>query len=211
MSNNIIIREYQKNDRKDIENIIREAWNYDQLASPKVAEKLAAIFLASCLTNQTFVRVADLDGKAVGIIMGKDNHNHSCPFSLKVNQFKAILSLLFSTEGRKTWKIFGRVNEIDSMLREESAKDYDGEVAFFAVNSEIRGKGLGKRLFSSFIDYAKSTNFKNFFLFTDTSCSYQFYDSIGLIRKCQKNHTFTVNGQKAPMSFYLYEGLTDNF
>lgn len=63
------LREYQKQDFKSLENIIRQTWHYDEFASSKTAVKLARVFLSSCLTNYTFSRVAVLNGKVVGIIL----------------------------------------------------------------------------------------------------------------------------------------------
>lgn len=67
----IKLRKYQPSDFKSLENIIRETWNYDQFSSPQVSQKLAKVFLSSCLTNYTFSRVAIIDDKPVGIILGK--------------------------------------------------------------------------------------------------------------------------------------------
>ena len=54
----IELREYQKQDFKALETIIKETWHYDDFSSPKIAIKLAKVFLSSCLTNYTFSRVA---------------------------------------------------------------------------------------------------------------------------------------------------------
>ena len=82
MSEQIIFRAYQKTDQKALENVVREAWKYDRFCAPKTAAKLAKVYLNSCLTNQTFTRVAEIDGEPVGIIMGKEIQNHTCPVSL---------------------------------------------------------------------------------------------------------------------------------
>ena len=53
----IELREYQKQDFKALETIIRETWHYDDFSTSKTAVKLARVFLSSCLTNYTFSRV----------------------------------------------------------------------------------------------------------------------------------------------------------
>ena len=58
----IELREYQKQDFKALETIIRETWHYDDFSTSKTAVKLARVFLSSCLTNYTFSRVAVVDG-----------------------------------------------------------------------------------------------------------------------------------------------------
>ena len=64
----IELREYQKQDFKALETIIRETWHYDDFSTSKTAVKLARVFLSSCLTNYTFSRVAVVDGNVAGII-----------------------------------------------------------------------------------------------------------------------------------------------
>ena len=49
----IELREYQKQDFKVLETIIRETWHYDDFSTSKTAVKLARVFLSSCLTNYT--------------------------------------------------------------------------------------------------------------------------------------------------------------
>ena len=63
----IELREYQKQDFKALETIIRETWHYDDFSTSKTAVKLARVFLSSCLTNYTFSRVAVVDGNVAGI------------------------------------------------------------------------------------------------------------------------------------------------
>ena len=72
----IELREYQKQDFKALETIIKETWHYDDFSSPKIAIKLAKVFLSSCLTNYTFSRVAVVDGNVVGIIMVNNIAKH---------------------------------------------------------------------------------------------------------------------------------------
>ena len=77
----IELREYQKQDFKALETIIRETWHYDDFSSPKTAIKLARVFLSSCLTNYTFSTVAVIDGNVAGIILANNIAKHECPIS----------------------------------------------------------------------------------------------------------------------------------
>ena len=201
----IELREYQKQDFKALESIIRETWHYDDFSSPKTAIKLAKVFLSSCLTNYTFSRVAVLDGNVVGIILVNDIEKHKCSFSNRLLQIKSILSLYSSSEGRKVSKIFCNVNGIDKQLLSENNKTYPAELALFAVSSSCRGKGIGKILFQSALEHMKQKNLKEFYLFTDTSCNYGFYEHQGMKRRLEKKHIFNINGQKAVMNFFIYD------
>lgn len=50
----IKLREYQKQDFKALETIIRETWHYDDFSSPKTAVKLARVFFKQ-LFNQLYI------------------------------------------------------------------------------------------------------------------------------------------------------------
>lgn len=134
--------------QKRFEAIIREAWHYDDLCSHKTACKLARVFLSSCLANQTYTRVAEIDGKPAGIIMAKNIEEHHAPLRYRIRQWRAILSVMLSKEGRKVSGIFGGVNDIDKALLAEAQTQYQGEVAFFAVSSSVRGKRRRKDVVS---------------------------------------------------------------
>lgn len=205
MSEQIILREYQKADYKALANVVREAWKYDRFCSPKTAAKMAKVYLNSCLTNQTFTRVAVINGEPVGIIMGKNIEKHNCPFSLRIKWLESILSLYISKEGREISKIFSGIQGIDKELLSACKENYKGELAFFAISEKCRGKGLGKKLFETVVDYMKSQGIFRFYLFTDTSCNYPFYEHMGLTRQCEKKQTIDVKGEKGDMTFFVYD------
>lgn len=137
--------------------------------------------------------------------MAKNSKIHRCPFKYRIKQIRDIISLYLSTEGRQTSKIFSSVNSIDEELLNECTKKYEGEVAFFAISSKARGKGIGKRMFSNMLEYMKSQNIKDFYLYTDTSCNYGFYEHQGMIKRKEKSKTFFIQGKEAKMTFFIYD------
>lgn len=205
MREQIIFREFEESDRLALEQIIRETWYYDRFCTPKTAAQLASIYLSSCLANQTFTQVALVDGVPVGIIMGKNRTTHKCPFSLRLKMIKSIVKLLISKEGRKVSKIFGCVDGIDRELLSLCPTHYQGELAFFAISQNCRGKGIGKILFQKVVAYMHSQKIHHFYLFTDTSCNYGFYEHQGMKRQQEKKHRFHVNGMPEEMTFFLYD------
>ena len=78
--------------------------------------------------------------------------------------------------GRAVSQIFQNVNEIDEQLLRGCKKTYPAELALFAVRSSCQGKGIGKKLFHSALAYLKQQGLDEFYLFTDTSCNYGFYE-----------------------------------
>ena len=201
----IQLREYQKRDFQPLKEIIRKTWHYDEFSSPQTASKLAEVFLSSCLTNYTFSKVAVLDDTVVGIILVKDLKTHKCTPAKRLKQIKSIINLYLSKEGRQVSQIFKNVNGIDKQLLVDSKKTYPAELALFAVSPVCQGKGIGKKLFQSALDYMIDQRLDEFYLFTDTSCNYGFYEHQGMVRRCEKEHMFNINGQLAKMNFFIYD------
>lgn len=205
MKNEIVFREFREEDSKIIEEIIIEAWHYNDLCSSKTAYKMAKVFLSSCLTNQTYTQVALLNGQPIGVIMAKNSKTHKCPLKYRTKQIFSIMSLYLSKEGRKTSKIFSSVSEIDKELLKECKIEYEGEVAFFAISSKARGEGIGKKMFCDMLEYMKSQNINSFYLFTDTTCNYGFYEHQGMTRCNEKSQNFVIQGKKVKMTFFIYD------
>lgn len=203
MQKAMILREYKSTDAADLEDIIRMTWHYDKFCSPKLAKKMAKIYLLSCLGKQTFNQVAVQDGKTVGIIMGRDKRKKTTRrFHLRLALAEA--SMLCDKEGRRILKAFSSIDAVDEELLAVRGKDYVGELSFFAVNEARRGTGLGKALFRELLDYMKNQKINDFYLYTDSSCNYGFYEHQGMVRCGEKVYSVPINIENE-MRFYLYE------
>ena len=82
---------------------------------------------------------------------------------------------------------------------------YPAELALFVISPDCRGKGVGKQLYQQFLQYLKKEHLDSFYLYTDTSCNYGFYEHQGMVRRCEKEHIFTVNQKRSKMTFFIYD------
>lgn len=205
MKNTVKLRELKKQDIPVLEDVIRKTWHYDEFATPKTARKLAKVYLASCLTNQTYTRVAEVNGVPAGLILGKNIEKHHCPLKYRLHQIFALCGLMISKEGRGILNFYKSVNDIDSQLLKQCNKDYKGEIALFALSPEYRGLGIGKKLFQCLLAYMKSQSISDFYLYTDTSCNFGFYEHQGMIRQQQYKHLLNAKEKKIEVEFYLYD------
>ena len=201
----VLYRPLKKDDIPTLMNIVRKTWNYDKFADPKTAIKLSKVFLYSCLANQNYTKVAEIDGNVAGIIMVKNNNQPKSRISYRIKQICSIISIYATSSGRKSMMPFNSVHSIDKELLDMCNIKYQGEIAFFALDEKYRGYGIGKSLFNQAKEYLQNEHVENFYLFTDTSCNYGFYDANGLTRRCSKDHFFTINNQDANMSFFIYD------
>lgn len=204
MNELIYLREFQESDRHTLEQIVRDTWNYDRFCSPKTARKLARAYLSSCLADQTYTQVALVDDKPAGIIMAKNIASHRCPFGLRLDLLLSTISLLSTREGRAVFHSFSEVERIDRELLSQ-CQPYDGELAFFAVNKDCRGIGIGKMLFQKAVEYMNTQKISAFYLFTDTSCNYGFYEHQGMKRQMEKKCRMKIQGQSEEFEFFLYD------
>ncbi len=77
----------------------------------------------------------------------------------------------------------------------------DGELNFLAVDPAINGKGIGSRLLD---ELARREKGKLIYLFTNTGCSYEFYDKRGFERPYTRQIDILMRGKKIPHECYLY-------
>lgn len=188
-----------------VEIIIREVWGYDDFTTPKVANQLAKSFFAACLTDFTDSQVALLNNEPVGIILIKNENTHQPKIKYLTKFYLASTALLLSKEGRLQRGVFAHVETIDKELFAVTNNNYDGQISLFAVSKKSQGLGVGKKLF----EYAKTTfkkqHLNNFYLYTDTTCNYGFYDHQGMTVKAEKDHRFTQLADTPTTTFFLYD------
>lgn len=199
----VTFRDLEKSDFTIIEKIIIDTWHYEEFCKPNTARHMAKFYLQSCLTEQTFSKVALMNQQVVGIIMAKSEESHKGSFTHFYKPFIACLPLLITKEGRKTLKMFHSFYKIDQELLAQSSKTFSGELSFFVLDEKARGLGIGKALFRQAKAYLQSEKVKDFYLYTDSTCNYSFYEHEGLHRIGEK--TMHLPSQALDLHFFLYE------
>lgn len=185
---NIILRPICRKDYQAIETIIRKTWKYDSIcADQKDARHMARLYLRSCLRRANFSCVAEEKGQVLGVILA-DCKTAAHPGSLYRALAQAwAAGLLFTAKsGRRLGKFFQVFDRTDEELLQETYCSFDGEICLFAMEESVRGKGVGKRLFSEAMKYLKAQKAKKLYLFTDSSCTWQFYERRGMVRLGEK-------------------------
>ncbi len=205
MKSSVTLRELKRQDLPALEGVIRRTWSYDKFTTPKTAGKLAKAYLATCLVNQTYTQIAEVDGVPSGLILGKSRKKLHFSVKYRLRQISALCGLLQSKEGRKILGLYKHIDNIDSHLLKQCGRDYEGEISLFALSPECRGLGIGKMLFQRLLEYMKRENIGKFYLYTDTSCNFGFYEHQGMVRQQRCPCTINMDGQKGELEFYLYD------
>lgn len=199
----IFIRDIKQSDIKDLHYILSKTWYQDiEKKNKKITDAYVQIDLNSCLNQSSFGKVAELNGKVVGFILGQVSSEVKRMRLFQTSGEEVAFTLMNTPEELKK-KIVDHVDfekKASKQLLEESNIDYDGSIELFTVLEEAQGTGIGGQLFEEMISYFKKHQVKNYQLFTDTACNYGFYDYKGL------RHNGTVPyDNESDFEFYMYD------
>ncbi|QCZ46836.1 N-acetyltransferase [Levilactobacillus brevis] len=143
---------------------------------------------------------AYLDGKLEGVLLAD--------MSGEPKMFRSIGRKLFIKIS--DWFIgmfYGKMTgEYDDANREMLSELYqktipDGELNFFAVNPQIKGKGIGTQLLDKFASDEKG---KFIYLYTDSGSTYQFYLHRDFKQKGQKEIKLSKANKTVDLTCYLF-------
>lgn len=199
----IVIRDIKQSDIKDLHNILLKAWYQDMENKNKEAtDAYVQVDLNSCLNQSSFGKVAELNGKVVGVILGQAVSEPKHMRYFQSSGDEEVVTLMNASEELRKVIIDHADFEIKAskQLLEESSIDYDGSIELFAVLEEAQGTGIGGQLFEEMITYFKSHHVKSYQLFTDTACNYGFYEYKGL----RRNGTIPYSNE-SNFKFYMYD------
>ena len=178
----IIYRELLKEDIQDICAIIDQTWDMNKYTDDqKTAEGLLEVYLTSYLVRSNFEEVAVLDGKVVGVILGRNESTFIDKDSEHYDIMEAFKKKGFPITEKENIasKYISRIDDADRQMLNKHVGEFDAELNLFIVDGEYRGMGIGKRLFADFIRFLKYNGAKNLYLFTDDFCNVEFYVHIG--------------------------------
>lgn len=202
---NYALRPYCEEDYQAIAKLIAQTWEFDTFCTPQVAKLLSYVYLDECLVEQNFAQVAICNNQIAGIIMGNSFCDHC---ALKQDQLRLAHNqeaLNSTVEGREVSSFFEQIYKVDDTLLTNTGHQYQGKVELFIVNSAFQGLGLGKKLFASCLEFFKRKKVNDFYIFTDSSCNFGFYDHMGM--KCQGHEKlfYQENGEQQCLDMFIYD------
>ena len=106
------------------------------------------------------------------------------------------MSLLFGNGASP----YGEANE-EMLAAFQKTHRTDGEMTFFAVDPERLGQGIGTVLLEAL---ESELSGKTLFLYTDTGCTWQFYEHRGYERAQQRQIVLDLHEKRVPLTCFLY-------
>ena len=162
-------------------------------------------YLKECITSSSFSKIAQKDGKVIGVILGnakKDENrlvysNGTLDFSSNDSD-----SIMTNEENVEFLKDFSNVIDAYNEIISGKEDNFQGCIQLFIVSKESRGLGVGRSLVNYLFDYMKSMNVKSLYLYTDNRCNYGFYDSQNFKRLNEKE--IYLDSNKVNLNVFLY-------
>lgn len=196
----IVIKEIRKKDYKKAIQYAIEGMQFNRYLNNKIFLNLyGRYFWYLELTNSTQIISAYIGEELVGVLLANvegEKKYKSFSKSLYIKIYSFFQNILYK-EG------VGMYNEANKEMFEKYKKtnNPNGEIKFFAVNPNIKGKGIGSKILDEFERREKG---KQFFLFTDEGCSYQFYEHKGFERVGEKDILLDLNDKRVNFKCFLY-------
>lgn len=204
----ISYRPYQEGDAEDVTRILIEAMNIHRFVQgERLRHTLADAYRCERLLASSFTQVAVQDGRTLGIVMGHVTGVPRLPGRFRHRLRSAWLTVLAGVLGFRQWKSLARYAGFEAVyrrLRATHASQIPNELTLFAVDASTRGHGVGTHLYASFTRHLEKRRQHSFFLFTDDTLSYRFYEKMGMTRRGTAPHSVLLDGQLTDIEVYLY-------
>lgn len=162
--------------------------NFDRYTEQRWMQKMyGKYFWNSELSNSSMLLAAYDGDRFVGALLADIKGQPKLKASLGSRIFVKAFELLMGLMARKDVDEYDQANQ--EMLAEykKQGGSIDGEIKFLAADPSLKGQGIGSQLMAEFERRAKG---KTIYLYTDSNCTYQFYDHRGFKRVGQRQLDF---------------------
>jgi ribosomal protein S18 acetylase RimI-like enzyme len=197
----VTIKNLQRKDFSKVIDFAIKGMNFSKYIDNKLALRLyGRYFLYLELERATQVLAAYMGDRLVGILMA-DMNNKSKQYSSLWRKFylKGFNILMkFVVDGAPN--AYDETNKamLTNYLKKASP---DGEICFLAADPTIHGKGIGTLLLQELSTREKG---KLIYLYTDSNCTYQFYEHKGFERSEEKKIKMKLGEKIVPLTCLLY-------
>ncbi|KHF78804.1 acetyltransferase, GNAT family [Acinetobacter sp. neg1] len=199
-----IVSEFSESDLYKINQMIISVWDYNSWVQEENVEPMAEFFLSEVIINSSRIFVARDGEQIVGVIAASLVSNIRQKAKAKIKKYKS-LKKLFSEKGNEVFDCYLDTLILCENLLLRSGRSFNASLNLFILDERYQGLGIGNKLYSRFLEYLADMNADNFFLYTDDSSNFQFYERKGLNRIEEEEFYWRCSNQNNER-YYLYEG-----
>lgn len=193
-------------DMKQAVRLLENEWNLGKKECGAKNNICAWIYLMEVLEEtEQFVYYRE-NGKLLGFA-GYSNKK-STKRKLQKKFYAFIKNRLYKSKSIKDIDGLHEYEKNYDYMPDDLKNKYDGEISMLILDSSLRGKGIGKKMLSEVFELAKNDNMKNLYIYTDDSCSYYIYESLGcnkVFDTIVENKEYGKLGNVSREHAYVYE------
>ena len=198
---NIHLQALRRRDFRHAIRFARQGMHFDWYTdSPLLLYLYGRYFWCLEFSRATQAIAAYRDGELAGVLLaevrGEKKTRRTLGRRLYIRLFELCSGLLF----RGGADVYAQANR-EMFARYRETHTPDGEITFFAVDPRLEGQGVGTLLLG---ELARREKGKQFYLYTDSGCTYQFYDRRGFERAGERGIVMELGGKRVPLRCFLY-------
>lgn len=205
MVSRVQYRPFEDGDFEAVAEIMRGEWHH-RTANDEFSRLEAQYDLAYSLSISSFSQVVLVDGVVRGIVLARVDAK-PCRHADHWHERERTLFAQMKhrdEDAADNLSAFTRAEiRVNNALLKESGIEPAAQITLLAVSDQARGLGIGSVLLDAALSYCSTNGAERAYLFTDTCCSWQFYERRGLKRLAM--HRANREERKIlPREMYLY-------
>ena len=179
----VTYHQVSEKDFDGIAHLVSNQWATPEIRDNPVAMKHSGLLsLYYFMVHHTYTCVAEDEGKVIGLLICTNLNERPIDMKYVRLLINEVAFMICNPDTRDDGLAWGEYTQQAQALEDRVVKDIDAELELFVVAPEYRGQGIGKRMFRSMVEFYRKTGTQDFFLHTDTACTYQFYERMGMKR-----------------------------
>lgn len=196
--------ELNDSDFNKINKMIISTWDYHSWVPKKNVIPMSEFFLDEVILTSSCIFIVRDGDEIIGVIAISLTDNIRQKASAKIRKYKALKKII-SRKRKEVFELYLDTLMLNERLLLESGKHFSAALNFFILDERYRGMGIGNQLYSIFINYLADNEVNEFFLWTDNSSNFQFYERKGLRRIAEGKYSWGGRDDDSEI-YYLYEG-----
>ena len=197
----VVIKQIRKQDFDKAREFSIEGMHLSRYTSNKFELYMySKYFWYSEISKATNAIGAYMGDRLVGVLLANIYHKPKLFISWWYKLFVKLVSFVINFGYGMTNGTYQNANQ-DMLRNFRNNNSPDGEINFFAVDPTIKGKGIGSLLLN---ELGKEAKGKLVYLFTDSGCTYQFYQHRGFEESDKRNIQLEIQERKMPLTCFLF-------
>lgn len=198
---NIVIKQLRKQDFNRAREFAIEGMHLSWYATNKIELYLySKYFWYLEITKATKALGAYMGERLVGVLLADMKDEPKIFTSTFYNAFIKVVIFFINLFYKNASSVYDKANI--QMLKEfKESNNPDGEINYFAVDPDIKGKGIGTLLLNELEKYAKG---KLIYLYTDSGSTYQFYQHRGFKEAVTRSIILEIHKREIPLNCFLF-------